>query len=48
MIQSELSELEEQEESVGLLPHQVERKVELLNGNFSLLEQEELYWYKEP
>ena len=30
---------------MGLLPHQLERKVRLLGENLKLLEQEETYWY---
>lgn len=44
-IQDELSEIEEIEETVGLLPYQMEKKVDLLIENLKLLLHEESYWY---
>lgn len=45
IIQDELGVLEEKEESGGLQPHQIERKMHLLAENLSQLQQEESYWY---
>jgi hypothetical protein len=44
LIQNELGQLEECEETVGLNPQQL-RKVELITENLNLLLQEETYWY---
>jgi hypothetical protein len=44
-IQEEIGNLEELEETVGLLPNQISKKVDLLCENMNLLLQEESYWF---